>query len=690
VIALARNRSTSLVAIVAVAIVATVASFIVREPLERAWFLRTAAAATGLDLSIDRLDRDGDAFVLDNLRASVRGGAASLVASHARVRMNDHTIAVTLAAPHVSFDPERYRDADRARVRDALASYAGAKSSIVVAVDDGTLGLAHGDTPIATFETIGGKIVATTGHVRYDLTARLVDGDKRYPITGETRVADDGTDLQHWAADALPLAAFDALATPDATFRARSGELRALDIDDGATLHASAQLVGGAFALDTHAFAGLHGRIVVDGTAIGSRKLVGTLDDRPFDFAGEVRDLGSHYRWLRDGSNDLASLATLATQMASEPRLRDVHLESTAPGLVYGQYDMTGDHGPLAVTMLGVDRREPTLRFGTALAENHVVSGGERTSAMGVRTHAVGGVNGDYFDIGRTYQPQGMLVKDGALVRGPTDRAALAITDAKAVTFAEFRLGGVVRTKRGTMKITELNDWPSGDVSVITPDYGKELAARPGMTFVRLEPVGVGATHFRVTAVEAATRALPIGFGIGIGALVKTPPPKVGERIDVSYATTPSIARATTAIGGGPQLLRDGAAIEDPHAPAPDERDYRWPVIALARTGGDRLLFVAVDGRHPERSVGMTRPEFSELLRRLGATDAMALDSGGSVTLVSRAPGDTNVTVRNVPSDNSAERWVSDGLFLYSDAPTPTIVAPKTESTPVPEARPTP
>jgi hypothetical protein len=70
--------------------------------------------------------------------------------------------------------------------------------------------------------------------------------------------------------------------------------------------------------------------------------------------------------------------------------------------------------------------------------------------------------------------------------------------------------------------------------------------------------------------------------------------------------------------------------------------------------------------------------------------DAMALDSGGSVTLVARAPGDANVTVRNHPSDDSLERWVSDALFIYSSAPPPTLVAPVAASTPIPEARPSP
>jgi exopolysaccharide biosynthesis protein len=113
-------------------------------------------------------------------------------------------------------------------------------------------------------------------------------------------------------------------------------------------------------------------------------------------------------------------------------------------------------------------------------------------------------------------------------------------------------------------------------------------------------------------------------------------------------------------------------------------------VVALARQADDHLLLVAVDGRHPERSVGMMRPEFADLLIRFGVTDAMALDSGGSVTMVSRAPGDAHVTVRNVPSDHSAERWVSDALFLYSSAPQPSLVPLASLATPAPEARPTP
>ncbi len=240
------------------------------------------------------------------------------------------------------------------------------------------------------------------------------------------------------------------------------------------------------------------------------------------------------------------------------------------------------------------------------------------------------------------------------------------------------------------MPVTEVNDWPPGDVCVITPAFGPTLPASPGRTFVALQALPGDGTRFRVTDIVPMNAPTKPRFGVAIGPLVRTPLPSRGETLRLTYGLEPHVDGIVAGIGGGPILLRNGVRFEDQHAPAPDERDYRWPVIALARMADGRLMFVAVDGRHPERSVGMTRPEFATLLLRLGGVDAMALDSGGSVTLVARAPGDANASVRNVPSDNSAERWVSDGLFLYSSAAAPTIVPTAHVPTPVPEARPSP
>src|SRR5262249_46929944 len=123
-------------------------------------------------------------------------------------------------------------------------------------------------------------------------------------------------------------------------------------------------------------------------------------------------------------------------------------------------------------------------------------------------------------------------------------------------------------------------------------------------------------------------------------------------------------------VGGGPLLLRAGQPYEDPDAPSPQERDVRYPVTGAGISAdGATLWLVAIDGRAPKRSVGITRPMFGSLLAALGASDAMAFDSGGSTEMVIRRLGDTNVTVANVPSDGR-ERSIADG-FLVLNAATP-------------------
>ena len=257
------------------------------------------------------------------------------------------------------------------------------------------------------------------------------------------------------------------------------------------------------------------------------------------------------------------------------------------------------------------------------------------------------------------------------LVHGPTDHEAVVIDKNNKATFAIFHLRGSVIDGRRRYPITLYNSWPTRDVAIITPDYGATLPAAPGVTFAALQPLANGA--YRVTSLRSMATAMPVTFGIGMSDTF-APLPRVGDVVELHYALDPPVPGAVAGIGSGPLILKDGAWFEDKHAPAPDERDVQWPVISIGTMPAGTYMFVAVDGRHPERSIGMTRPEFGELLKGFGTIDAMALDSGGSVTLVSRMPGNTGVTVRNVPSDFAAERYVSDALFVYSSAPLVTIV----------------
>ena len=79
----------------------------------------------------------------------------------------------------------------------------------------------------------------------------------------------------------------------------------------------------------------------------------------------------------------------------------------------------------------------------------------------------------------------------------------------------------------------------------------------------------------------------------------------------------------------------------------------------IGRTASGRLLLVVCDGRQPDWSVVLPLRDAVRVMRHLGAVDAMALDGGGSSTLV------VNGQVVNSPSDG-AERPVSDALLLIA------------------------
>ena len=68
---------------------------------------------------------------------------------------------------------------------------------------------------------------------------------------------------------------------------------------------------------------------------------------------------------------------------------------------------------------------------------------------------------------------------------------------------------------------------------------------------------------------------------------------------------------------------------------------------------------VAVDGRQPGYSMGLTNFELAQTFVRLGAVSAMALDSGGSTTVAFEG------RLLNHPSDPGGERPVGDGLFVF-------------------------
>ena len=109
-------------------------------------------------------------------------------------------------------------------------------------------------------------------------------------------------------------------------------------------------------------------------------------------------------------------------------------------------------------------------------------------------------------------------------------------------------------------------------------------------------------------------------------------------------------------IGGNPTLIEAGQIVGK-NVYGSGAFFGRHPRTGVGTTPDGKVLLVAVDGRQPKYSVGMTLGEFANLFGSLGADYALNLDGGGSTTMV------VNGALKNRPSDG-AERAVSSAITI--------------------------
>jgi len=157
---------------------------------------------------------------------------------------------------------------------------------------------------------------------------------------------------------------------------------------------------------------------------------------------------------------------------------------------------------------------------------------------------------------------------------------------------------------------------------------------------------------------------LPIGTTISRGVRYSegNRPTLYISKDNVAQFGKPS-GKIYNAISGSHMLVVEGEPIEglDSEIPAPR--------TALGVDfGPDRLVIVVVDGRQPFYSEGATLTQLADLLIEYGVYTAMAMDGGGSSTLVIEEDGKAKIL--NSPIDShipGRERPVANHLGVYVD-----------------------
>jgi len=215
--------------------------------------------------------------------------------------------------------------------------------------------------------------------------------------------------------------------------------------------------------------------------------------------------------------------------------------------------------------------------------------------------------------------------------------------------------------------VSQLNEPPRpNSVALFTPVWGDLTPAAKGTTVV-LEPFPPAAPRADLTGTVAA---------IGDGDRTTIPPDgavlvargTAARPLLQLPATTPVTVRiplpadwssVTDAVSAGPTLVKNGRPIFNAgEALTPAQLRGRDPRTAIGQRADGGIVMLAVDGRRPGWSIGITNWDMAQALVQYGCVTGFALDSGGSTTVA------FDGKVLNRPSDAGGERAVGEALVV--------------------------
>jgi hypothetical protein len=353
------------------------------------------------------------------------------------------------------------------------------------------------------------------------------------------------------------------------------------------------------------------------------------------------------------------------------------------PGVTYERQLWFTPHGPDVVHIMtaprpgGLYALRPYLSNGAVLGRETVTSMQKRASASAT----VGGINADLFTWNEGL-PSGMYMESGVLTTPPhSKRSTVGITDDGRLVVERIEMLGTWQGLSQRRPLNGLNQRPGPQgVSLFTPAWGSATPAAQGTVEITLGSLPPAAPFTDMTGTVTAAKpgggtpippggGVLVGRGASAGRLASEAP--VGQEVTARLVLRPQWSSVVDAVGGGPIFVRNGLpvfrALEQFTS---TQLSVRNPRTAVGQRADGRILLVAVDGRRPGYSAGMTNFELAQTMVRLGAVTASALDAGGSTTMA------FNGKLLNRPSDPGGERAVADGLFVFYygvHAPLPSV-----------------
>ena len=411
-------------------------------------------------------------------------------------------------------------------------------------------------------------------------------------------------------------------------------------------------------------------------SSVRYRILVGSFDSqaRADAMLARLKNAGvaaaPHYRGLRYR----ICVEAFPDRKTAETQRETLSATGFAAEMTIEEYrqDVTNADGPWEIHILEADPNQTRVQVAHAY---DAAIGLETTSGLARRRGAIAAINGGHYLRTGILQGDalGVLQVEGALLSEPDrGRAALGILDSEGRThflFGRLRFRGELVFENGTrQKLDGLNRRRGRkEIILYTPEFHRTTLTPPGGA-----EIVVHENRIAEIRSESGSSVIPrTGLVISLSnsrAVELLHRFQVGHNLTLDLSLLPSRPEqrrswneATSIIGGGPLLLSEAKRVEDPETESISQVFYhsRHPRTGVGVRDDGTLLFVTVDGRQSQTSVGMTLSEFTDLFIELGAVSAINLDGGGSTAMVVRD------RLVNSPSDPTGERQNADSILLF-------------------------
>ena len=352
------------------------------------------------------------------------------------------------------------------------------------------------------------------------------------------------------------------------------------------------------------------------------------------------------------------------------------------PGVTYEKRLQFTRFGPQTMHILTAPKPAGGLYGLKPVLSNGAATGRERVTSMQRRAEAsatVAGVNGDLFTWADGIPSSG-LIQDGVLRTTPHPRRSMLGVDvAGNLRVDRISMLGTWQGS-GPRRPIQLVNRPPGPngTSLYTPSYGGTTPTGNGVFEAVLSPFPSATPNADLVGFVSENRrgGTPIPPGGAVLAARGTQAQRMAveavtaDTVSVRLVLRPEWRDVPEALGGGPELIRQGRPI---FRPAEDFGTYhlnrRHPRTAVGQRSDGRIVMLVVDGRRPGYSSGMTNFELAQTMLRLGVVTASALDAGGSSTMAFGGQ------LLSRPSDTGGERLVSEALLVMYYG----VYAPATE-----------